>query len=197
MVEFMAKIDDSVKSGYQLQEQKEDLIDRLDRILEWIKTCDTKTSILLAGMGIVGTILTSEKFLQKETDMWEVFSRNIGWLKFICILLFIMSVELIIVSIFFFILELNPFLFSKKIGNTKIDSLYFFGTISKKSSRTFKKQYFEQTLTNDVDDLLNQVYMNAKICDFKYKRTKRGIICSTIGGIGLGIVFFVGCLISK
>ena len=61
MVEFMAKIDDSVKNVYQLQEQKEDLIDRLDRILEWIKTCDTKTSILLAGMGIVGTLLTSRK----------------------------------------------------------------------------------------------------------------------------------------
>jgi len=70
MVEFMAKIDDSVKNVYQLQEQKEDLIDRLDRILEWIKTCDTKTSILLAGMGIVGTILTSEKLLQKETDVY-------------------------------------------------------------------------------------------------------------------------------
>ena len=84
MVEFMAKIDDSVKNVYQLQEQKEDLIDRLDRILEWIKTCDTKTSILLAGMGIVGTLLTSEKLLQKETDVWEVFSRNIGWLKIIC-----------------------------------------------------------------------------------------------------------------
>ncbi|WP_407125088.1 hypothetical protein, partial [Weissella paramesenteroides] len=105
----MAKIDDSVKNVYQLQEQKEDLIDRLDRILEWIKTCDTKTSILLAGMGIVGTLLTSEKLLQKETDVWEVFSRNIGWLKIICILLFIISVVLIIVSIFFFILELNPF----------------------------------------------------------------------------------------
>mgnify|MGYP003361933013 FL=1 len=70
MVEFMAKIDDSVKNVYQLQEQKEDLIDRLDRILEWINTCDTKTSILLAGMGIVGTILTSEKLLQKETDVY-------------------------------------------------------------------------------------------------------------------------------
>ena len=51
------------KKVSQLQEQKEDLIDRLDRILEWIKACDTKTSILLAGMGIVATILTSEKIL--------------------------------------------------------------------------------------------------------------------------------------
>lgn len=185
------------KKVYQLQEQKEDLIDRLDRILEWIKTCDTKTSILLAGMGIVATILTSEKFLQKETDVWEVFFRNIDWLKIICILSFIVSVVLIIMSIFFFILELNPFLFSKKSGNTKIDSLYFFGTISKKDRGVFKKQYFEQTLENEVDDLLNQVYMNAKICNLKYKRTKRGIICSTVGGIGLMIVFFAGCLISK
>lgn len=185
------------KKVYQLQEQKEDLIDRLDRILEWIKTCDTKTSILLAGMGIVATILTSEKFLQKETYVWEVFSRNIDWLKIICISSFIMSVVLIIMSIFFFILELNPFLFSKKSGNTKIDSLYFFGTISKKDRGVFKKQYFEQTLENDVDDLLNQVYMNAKICNLKYKRTKRGIICSTVGVIGLVIVFFAGCLISK
>ena len=129
--------------------------------------------------------------------MWEVFSRNIDWLKIICILLFIMSVMLIILSIFFFILELNPFLFSKRSGNTKIDSLYFFGTISKKGRGVFKKQYFERTLENDVDDLLDQVYMNAKICNLKYKRTKRGIIYSTVGGLGLVIVFVAGCLISK
>ena len=28
--------------------KKEDLLDRLDRILEWIRACDTKSSILLA-----------------------------------------------------------------------------------------------------------------------------------------------------
>lgn len=69
-------------------------------------------------MGIVATVLTSEIFLQKEHDMWAVFSRNIDLLKVICTPLLIISVVLIILSIFFFILELNPFLFSKRSGNT-------------------------------------------------------------------------------
>lgn len=185
------------KKEPQLWEQKEDLIDRLDRILEWIKACDTKASVLLASIGIVATILTSEKFIQKEYDLWCFFSQNIDCLKVIYILLFFIFFGFIILSIIFFILELNPFLFSKKSGNTKIDSLYFFGTISKKDRGIFKKQYFERTLENDIEDLLDQVYINAKICNLKYKRTKWGIICSTIGGIGLGIIFITGCLISK
>lgn len=39
---------------------KNNLIERLDRHLDWIKSFDTKASILLAVIGIFLTIFTSE-----------------------------------------------------------------------------------------------------------------------------------------
>lgn len=39
---------------------KNDLTQRLDRHLDWIKSCDTKASIVIAGAGIFLSIFTAE-----------------------------------------------------------------------------------------------------------------------------------------
>ncbi|MCM3005888.1 hypothetical protein [Priestia koreensis] len=39
---------------------KTNLIERLDRNLDWIKSCDTKASIVIAVVGVFLTIFTSE-----------------------------------------------------------------------------------------------------------------------------------------
>jgi len=39
---------------------KTNLIERLDRNLDWIKSCDTKAAIVIAVVGVFLTIFTSE-----------------------------------------------------------------------------------------------------------------------------------------
>ena len=52
-------------------DKKEDLLNRLDRVLDWIKTCDTKASIFLAAIGIVVTIIGSEFFIKKYYQIFD------------------------------------------------------------------------------------------------------------------------------
>lgn len=42
---------------------KDNLIQRLDRQLDWIKSCDTKASIVLAMVGIFLTLFLSDQSL--------------------------------------------------------------------------------------------------------------------------------------
>ena len=55
-------------------EKKEDLLDRLNRVLEWIRACDTKASILLAVIGLIMTIFSSEYFFTK-------YRKDCKWIK--------------------------------------------------------------------------------------------------------------------
>lgn len=176
-------------------EQKEDLIDRLDRILEWIKACDTKSSILLAGIGLVVTILSSEQCLKKYQQILIYTLKNINNWKITYIVICSVSLLLIFSGVILFLLELTPSLISRRNKNNKTNSLYFFGTISTKKLDDFKKEYLQKSLETDIQDLLNQIYFNAKISHIKYRYTKWGIVVSTVGGIVFGLMFILGCIL--
>ncbi|WP_235186412.1 hypothetical protein, partial [Enterococcus mundtii] len=47
------------------EKRNEELYQRMDRINEWIKSCDNKTSILLATFGIFSSIFISDFFRNK------------------------------------------------------------------------------------------------------------------------------------
>lgn len=178
-------------------DKKEDLLNRLDRVLDWIKTCDTKASIFLAAIGIVVTIIGSEFFINKYYQICRFFLKDINQWKIIYLVVSITFLLLIIVGICSLIIELNPSLISKRNNNKEIDSLFFFGTIAKKKREDFKEEYRKSTLYSDIEDLLNQLYINSKICDLKYNYTKRGIFCSTIGIFGILVMTLLGVIILK
>lgn len=180
-------------------EQKEDLLDRLDRILEWIKACDTKSSVLLAGIGIAATVLTSEKFLSKENQIFKYFTKNVFFLNFnlLYLVFFSLFILLILSGVILFVIELTPSLISRKNKNKEINSLYFFGAIPKKNLDEFKEEYKTKKTKNDIDDLLNQVYLNAKICKYKYKCATWGIRAATVGLIGIFIMLILGIILMK
>lgn len=63
-----------------------------------------------------------------------------------------------------------------KINKSKYNSKIFFTDISNnKSLQDYKKIVVEQNEDEMLDDLINQIYINAKICTDKYKRYRRGI----------------------
>lgn len=175
------------------ENQKEDLIDRFDRTLEWIRACDTKSSILLAGIGIMLTILTTDPFIKKYTDIYSFFRTDaVFWTGVLYLLIVIFFLGCIIVSIGYLILELNPSLISKKNDNQTTDSLYFFGTIAKKDRNQFKSEYLSLNSMSDIDDLLTEIHINAQICNFKYKCTKKGLVLATVGFFGIIVMLVIG-----
>lgn len=48
---------------------KNDLLDELDRHLGWIRSCDTKASIVLAMLGVFIVTISSELFLDSQKEI--------------------------------------------------------------------------------------------------------------------------------
>ena len=175
--------------------KKEDLLDRLDRILEWIRACDTKSSILLAIISLIMTIFSSEFFIIKYKLIIKYNLNDFDFSKFLFLLILSCFLLLFLSGIIYLVLELNPQLISKKNANKDINSLYFFESIEKKELAQFKQEILEVGIESDIEDISTQIYINSKICTRKYKYTKLGILNSMTGTFGIIAMFFIGWLI--
>lgn len=175
--------------------KKEDLLDRLDRILEWIRACDTKASILLAIIGLIMTIFSSEFFFTKYKLIIKSNLEFFDFSKFSFLFVLGIFSILFLFGIICLVLELNPSMMSKKNANKDINSLYFFASIEKKELAQFKQEILDVSIDSDIEDISTQIFINAKICTTKYKFTKVGILCSMTGTFGIITMFFIGWLI--
>lgn len=69
---------------------KSDLLQRLDRHLEWIKSCDTKASIVIAGAGIFLSIFTAEHSINMLNQIFAQSINNINFSNFLYLSLFLL-----------------------------------------------------------------------------------------------------------
>ncbi|MFN6832095.1 DUF5706 domain-containing protein [Enterococcus hirae] len=175
--------------------EKQDILDRLDRILEWIRACDTKASILLATMGIIMTVFSTEFFLTKLKSILKYNLNEIDFSKILYLIFVVVFFGLFLVGIFFLVLELNPALISKKNNNENIESTYYFEAIAKKELSTLKEEIKQLAYEKEIDDIITQLHINSKICTKKYRYTKIGIFCSLTGTFGILLLFIVGWII--
>ncbi len=156
----------------------------LDKIQEWIHNVDSKSSILLGFIGLLVTILTTTSLIMHQKKI--IFS-NINNLSsiycFKSIIIYIIISLLIVAFVMLILAVIN--LFSSLRGridpnNYKgdsiiTDSLIFFGSISKKKYSVFKENYLSREEDDVRDDLLSQIYINAKICDTKFNKYNNGL----------------------
>lgn len=178
---------------------KDDLLARLDRLLNWISSCDTKSSIVIAGVGLFLTIFTSEHsfnmlktILTKTIDHMYVF--NVVYLiGFSIALLFFAYGSYCLIRVL--VPRLSKDL--KKIENTYNDSLYYFESISKNSFLEFENKIKNRNEHTDIKDILSQIYINSRICTIKYAYYSKGIKHVFIGTVGLLCLFLFGIILMK
>lgn len=183
-------------NNYKMQ-KKNDLIDRLDRILAWTNNCDTKTSIILATFGILTTLFGSEFFIEKFKTIIFYNLVSIDFAKFIFLLSLTTGFCCYLMGLSFLILELFPSLITKKNHNLNQSSSFFFGMIINKELAVFKQEILSLNVDEEIDDLISQVYINSVICDRKYHFVKRGVFFSCLGFLSICVLFCIGYVISK
>ncbi|MEK4136371.1 hypothetical protein NSQ93_22600 [Bacillus sp. FSL W8-0445] len=177
---------------------KENLINRLDRHLDWIKSCDTKASIVLAIIGVFLTLFLSDQSLNMLKEIFKQIVNNINFSNILYLIFFIFSWCLFIYGSNCLVKVLIPR--DKKIleeeGLYK-DSLYYFETISNNSFLEFKRKVTIRDKDNDneLSDILSQIYVNAKICTIKYRFFKKGVKYSFFGIVSIISVFMIGALL--
>lgn len=179
---------------------KNDLTQRLDRHLDWIKSCDTKASIVIAGAGIFLTIFTAEHSIDMLNQILSQTIENINFSNFLYLTLFFVFWGMFIYGAYSLIRVLVPMMKKEVLiyqQDTRSDSLYYFESIDDKKYLEFKQKMIDETPEDEIEDLLTQIYINAKVCSAKYSFYRRGIRLTFIGIAGILVLYTVGIILLK
>lgn len=170
-----------------MEEKVEIQKEKMDRIIEWVKTCDTKTSIvmtiaLLVPTFIMGTDWVLER-LERIITLVAGAIQNMGkgycfsWTNCIALILLVLTLVLFGKCLSKFIQVLIAKTKENTFGNdVKNDSLIHFYYISTiKDFQTYKQKAEEEKDKDYYEDLLSQTYINAKRCNEKFNDYNSGV----------------------
>lgn len=165
---------------------KEDAYKNLELVNSWINNIDLKTSFVLAFLGILlGNVLNVNN-LKTLKDFVLV---PINTMNFIELLKVIIVILLFLSSATSVILLILTLLARVKV-NSMPKSNYFFGDISKMDRKDFLNSCRKINEKAIKKDILNQVYINSKICDYKSNLYNKSIIF-TIATIVLMFINYI------
>src|SRR5699024_3295832 len=174
--------------------KKEELLEQLDRHLDWIKSCDTKTSIVLGVIGIFLTIFASDSSINIINLVFSGVIQNLNFSNLLYLILFILSLSIFVYGAFNLISVLIPRL-SKEVEvyhGTYKDSLYFFESIAKSTFPEYKERMAKRIEEDEISDITSQIFINAQICTIKYSLYKKGIKFSFLGIAGILVLYVIG-----
>ncbi|XXM72323.1 Pycsar system effector family protein [Lysinibacillus sphaericus] len=180
--------------------ERDHLCAQLDRHLDWIKSCDTKSSIVLAVVGIFLTLFTAEHSIKMLMKIMILTFENINFSNIIFLILCLIGLSFFVNGTYNLIRVLTPRL-SKEVNlNEEVNvtrSLYFFESISRNKFSEFKERVISQSIEDEIYDLLTQIYVNARISSIKYKHYNKGIRYVFIGIALMLFLFFAGIILVK
>lgn len=165
------------------------LENQLDRILNFITSCDTKSSIALTFVSIfiAGTI-SSGLFW----DSMSTGSTSLTKLVYVLPTAFMWS------GVVLLLLSLRARLRLDKIGLSSTPKL-FFGSIAKIRTLDVFSTTIDETLSVDAieEELKKEIFTNSKICSKKYLLFNLGLTLSGIGGLMQTLIILFNFTVGK
>lgn len=174
------------------------LLSILERNTTWIENCDNKASIVLGIDGVIFSVfLTTDYMGICYNIIRETFdAKTIVYPSALYTFLFFVSLVGIVIGCCFLINVLIPRysydVFLKK--GVSGESLIHYYSIAKHTTLdNYKKELICCNTKKFNDDLVEQIYLCALICDQKFKSYKLGL-CLSFGSI---IIFLFVIIISQ
>ena len=165
----------------------------LERNIGFINNCDTKTSIVLATIGALLTIILTNDGLKA---MLQIVT-NCAEGKSFCNILYLVTLFSSVGVLIFGLWKLTSVLIAKTAplpkghSDKKGKSLIFFGGIVETGdSITYHKKFVAMRDSELLEELVSEIYINAEIANQKYRRYNQGLKCS-VWGFALSVALFV------
>lgn len=160
---------------------REELNEILDRNTAWIENCDSKTSIILGGIGVVVGILLASDYISRFKEIYKYMVENVGFWTVVYLLIWLLSIFGILVGcvflIYVLIAKINPSEFSNK--GIKADSLIYFSTSAQfKSYNDYRQKLNKYDTTELNGDINSHIYICSLICKRKFMFYKVGLTTS-------------------
>lgn len=148
-----------------------------NQIIGWTNNCDTKSSIILAFVGVlVSIVFTSEYILNtiiKQIDNIVVYwCKGIGEFSFWATIMFVFLVAFVVLIGFSFIYSIKALKANIKCLD---DSIIFFAKIASKTKDEYIDQVKYSTDEEIETDKLTQVYNCSQICNTKFYNYNRSV----------------------
>ncbi|MBR5231773.1 MAG: hypothetical protein IKW00_05940 [Clostridia bacterium] len=168
----------------------------LDRNIGFVTNCDNKTSIVLAAFGaLLAIILTNEGL----NEIFNIVKACIT-IKTFCSILYLLCFASAIFIMILGMFNLGSVLIAKTseeaIGRKDETSRIFFAGIRKNSNyNTYHKNFCEMSKEYLLNDLIEQIYINADIASVKYETYNRGLRRIIVGFVFFVVLLFIGIYI--
>ena len=176
---------------------KEEKFKELERTDLWINNSDTKISYLFAVLGIVTTIIFTNNSIIEiiKNSIKNLFKLDRQDIENILSIIVIMT----FINLLIFIVRSIYFLFKASTAKININdinkgSTLFFGSIASKTIEEFKEQINNQTEEELEEDIVEQIFINAKICNEKMKNYNKAIKNLKISML-IFIIFIISIII--
>jgi len=154
----------------------------LERNIGFVTNCDNKASIVLTIVGVLLTIILTNDGLKEIFRIVNhcIESNTIG--SKIYLLCLIIATGVLIFGISKLGNVLIAKVSEKECGIENRNSRIFFGDIQKNEScESYKKEFCIMENTDLLDDLIEQIYINARIANIKYSGFNKGFRVTLIG----------------
>lgn len=163
----------------------------LERNINFVTNCDNKTSIVLAAFGVLLAIILTNEGLKEIFNIVNVCIAT----KTFCSMLYLLCFIGAIFSMVWGMFNLGSVLIAKTseeaIGRKNENSCIFFAGIRKNGNyNTYHQKFCAMSKEDLLNDLIEQIYINADIASVKYATYNRGLRRTIVG-----FIFFVALLL--
>ena len=181
------------------QIKHEELSEILERTNGWIENCDSKSSIILSGMGVAAGIFLATDYISKFIDIIQFMYENMNIWTVLYLIFGSLSICLLLYGAFLLIEVLFSRINTAEFEDrgVKTDSIIFFSSIAKNKTLSKYRGKLKKCSAEQLDnDIISQIYVCSLICDKKFSLYKKGLICSLAGFIIFMIIAIIGALVT-
>lgn len=168
----------------------------LDRNIGFVTNCDNKTSIVLAAFGVLLAIILTNEGLN---EIFTIVKACIASKSF-CSILYLLCFAGAIFSMVLGMFNLGSVLVAKTseeaIGRKDENSRIFFAGIRKNGNyNTYQQKFCAMSKEDFLNDLIEQIYINADIASIKYATYNWGLRRTIVGFIFFVVLLLIGIYI--
>lgn len=168
----------------------------LERNIGFVTSCDNKTSIILTAVGVLLTIILTNEGLIKIFHILESCIEEKNFCNIFYLVCFVGSIFIMVLGMFNLVSVLVAKTSEEAIGRKEENSRIFFAGIRKCGDyNTYNHRFSEMSKEELLNDLLEQVYINADIASLKYKKYNLGLRRTIIGFVLFVVIMLIGIYI--
>lgn len=168
----------------------------LDRNIGFIESCDKKTSIVLTVFGALLALILANKGFNEVFDIIKACVTTKTFCSVLYLFCFSGSIFVMAFGMFKLGCVLTAQTSEKSLGRQESNSCIFFSGIKNNGNHNSYKQKFCSMKKKDIlNDLIEQIYINADIASIKYATYNLGLRCMIRGFACFIVTLLIGVYI--